>query len=309
MARLLRAFAALLLASCGVDDPPVDIPAGSDPPAAGHRYTREALFLGRRQDEPLVATIVSRAHDTPSRRVRELRGWLAHEQNWERFADERWHAERLGSPWTMVPRGPVRISADPGGEIEAIWFQEGPRSLRLELGSGVAAWNRGSHTRVRLFAGTLAVGAERTRGVAAELLRLDAPGGATQPQPDLTHLLLTSGDTVHLLAAVGGNVRTTGPSMAWWRGAEDLREWQRVELNGIANRPLAEARREIPYRWRLSIPEGGIFGELEARGLAAEIGEEQGGVRAVEVRYTVVGWVEREGRRMDVVGALKLARR
>lgn len=308
MVRLPCLFAVLLLASCGVDDPPAAPETASVPAAEGHRYSREILFVGRRQDEPLVTTIVSRVTDLPSRRVRELRGWLAHEQEWERFLDDRWRARRLGSPWTLVPHGQLRLAATPGAEIENVWFREGSRSLRLEVGGGVAAWNRGSHTRVRLFSGTLAVGAERTRGVVAELLRLDDSDSDGRPMPDLTHLLLASGDSVHLVAAVGGDLRKTGPSLAWWRGAEEVREWQRVELTGLANRPLAEARREIPYRWRLSVPDGGIIGEIEARGLAAEIGEERGGLRAVEVRYTVVGWVEREGRRMEVVGVLKLTR-
>lgn len=310
-APLTLAFLLLgLVAACDGSAPDA---GGGDGPRRGQasasRYSRELVFVGRRRDEPLVASVVSRTTDGQSQRARELRGWLSHGSQWDRFLDERWRGTRAGSPWTLVPHGPLRLTAGRDPEIEALWFREGAREMRLELGRPLGGWNRGSHTRIRIFDGTLRVGAERSRGMVAELLRLQDARTARAAQPDLTHLLLSSGDSAQLVVAVGGDPRTSGSSLAWWRSGGEATEWGQVELSPLAMRPLAEARRDIPSRWRLSIPEGELTGEVQALGLTAEIGEEREGVRAVEVRYTVVGWVERGGRRVRVHGMLRHSRR
>jgi hypothetical protein len=47
--------------------------------------------------------------------------------------------------------------------------------------------------------------------------------------------------------------------------------------------------------------------DVRGLGFAAEIGEERAGRREVEARYTVSGWIERDGGRIPVSGLARYA--
>ena len=70
-------------------------------------------------------------------------------------------------------------------------------------------------------------------------------------------------------------------------------------------RPYQEARRDIPRRWTFRIPGAAVMGEVSAVGFDVEMGPERGARRALEVRYTVEGWVEIGGERSDVTGMIR----
>ena len=299
--------AALLLAACGGDrGPDAAASIAADSASLLPRQTREVIFAGQRGGDPLGVSFAFRTLDGTSRRSREVRGWLGHGSSWEMFLDERWGARSYGSPWTIVPHDGLRVAAGGPNEIEALWFERGGRRLRLTLGPAVAEWTRGATARARLYSGSVNVGGETSRGVVLELLRLRRP--AEDPPTQIDHLLLQSGDSVALFVAVERTEETGTPAaFAWLRDGSGTREWSDVRLIARGGRSLPEARREIPRGWSVAVPEAGIRGEVRPLAFAAEIGLERGGLRGVEARYTVTGWLEIGGRRLRVDGAARHA--
>lgn len=280
-----------------------DRQVGADSTAAPPRQTRELIFVGQRQGEPLVAPIAFRTIDGARERAREIRGWLAHGNRWDAFLDERWSSVATGSAWTIVPHGDLEIAAGEAGEVEALWFQRSGRNLRLDIERVLGQWNPAPTTRVNLFSGTLRIGGEPTRGAVLELLRLRRAAGAEAGASD--HLLLVSGDSLTLLVASGvGRGAGGSDGFAWMRSGAGGREWSEVRLIRHGGRPLQEARREIPRSWTFTIPQAGIRGQVHGRAFAAEIGAERTGRRGVEARYTVTGWLERGGRRTPLAGLI-----
>jgi hypothetical protein len=278
---------------------------GADSISLAPRQTRELIFVGRRQGDPLAASFAFRTVDGAATRAREIRGWLGHGNRWETFLDERWTSGRSGSAWTVVPHGALRVAAGGAGEVEALWFRRSGRSLRLGLDGALAQWNRGGTARVHLYSGSLSVGGETTRGTVVELLHLRRP---REDQPGLVqHLLLTSGDSLTLYVAPAASGASGSGAIAWIHSSTGIREWSDVRLVPRGGRPLPEARREIPRGWGLVIPEAGIRGEVRPLGFAAEIGRERAGLRGVEARYTVTGWIEWGGRRRTVSGVARYA--
>jgi hypothetical protein len=88
------------------------------------------------------------------------------------------------------------------------------------------------------------------------------------------------------------------------RGGEE-RSWAEGEIRWLDVRRYEEARRDVPARWSLRIPSAGLAGELEAAGFDAVLGPERGGRRAVEMRYTVSGWFDLDGRRHTAIGTIR----
>jgi hypothetical protein len=268
--------------------------------AAETRLTRELLFVGRSQGRPLVASIAFRSFDVDSLRAREIRGWLARDSRWETFLDERWTASAVGSAWMVVPHGDLRMAAGGPTGVEALWFDRGARRLRLRIGEVLGQWNRGATTRIHLMAAALNVGGDPTQGVVVELLRVRRPA---EEEPGVSQqLILTSGDSLVLLVdrAVGRG-REPG-ALVWLRDGEGPREWTDVRVQTSGGRLLLDARREIPRRWTVTVAEAGLRVDVRGLGFAAEVGEERAGRREVEARYTVSGWIERDGRRTAVSG-------
>ena len=305
LARLRRGVAVLALVlpvACAPDEgtPREDEIAAADSMAAAPRYSRELVFLGRREEEPLVAALGFRARDTGTERARELRGWVAHGSRWEPFLDEQWTSEAHGSAWTIVPHGPLRVAAGGPAELEALWYSRGGRNLRLDVGRALAQLNHGTEERAHLFTATVRMGGETASGMMMELLQLQRPGREGAGARD--HLLLTSGDSLTLFVASGAP--REGPGIAWLQTRTGTREWNDVRLSHYGGRPVPEARREIPQGWEIEIPEAGLRVELSSLGFDAEIGRERVGLRAVDARYTVSGSIDIRGRRADVAGTV-----
>jgi hypothetical protein len=268
------------------------------------RQTREMIFVGQRGGRPLVAVFAFRTVNGSVTRSREVRGWLGHGREWETFLDERWSSGAHGSAWTIVPHGPLRVAAGGPGEIEALWFSRGGRSLRLELEEVLGEWSRGPASRLHLFSAALTVGGQTTSGPVMELLRLRRP--AEDAAVTSEQFLLTSGDSLVLMLATGRseNGQSNGsPAIAWLRRRGEEQEWSEVHVIPRGGRPVLEARREIPRGWGILVPEAGLRGEVRPLAFSAEIGlVERTGRRGVMARYTVTGWIELDGRRVDVTG-------
>ena len=276
-------------------------PAGADPaaPATGATHTREILFAGDRGGDPLVASLVFRSAEGDSLRAREARGWVAHDGHWESFLDERWTVPAVGSPWAVVPRGPLRIAAGLQAEVEALWYERGGRALRLEMEQPLSSVNRGARGRMLLHDAALEVGGERTPGAAVEVLHTPASGGSEAGT--LTLLLVGRGDLVLLQSGDGAGDGVRGDG--WLRQGGVERGWTEATIVARGERPLPEARRSIPRGWRLEVASLGARVDLHATGFMAEIGRERAGRRGVEVRYTLEGSLALPGSTIPVRGA------
>src|SRR5690606_13629288 len=96
-------------------------------------------------------------------------------------------------------------------------------------------------------------------------------------------------------------------SFAWLRTPVVQQGWNSAEIQWLEMRPLQEARRDVPRIWsfRLDAPE--LVGEVEAIGSDALLGPERAGRRAVEIRFSVAGWLEIDGERWPVMGMIRHA--
>ena len=123
------------------------------------------------------------------------------------------------------------------------------------------------------------------------------------PSEDNDVIFLTSGDSLHLLLAESmGEMEAT---YTWLRTPTDDQSWEGGEITPLELRPFEDARRDIPIRWSFQLEEVGLVGEVEASGFDALLGPERGGRRAVEVRFSVVGWVEVKDERWPVTGMVR----
>lgn len=300
----------LVLLSVGCSDrDPVELPGTSSvQDREGWSYERGITFVTRDGAEPLAVPLGFATSPAGGHHDREARAWLARGETWDRFIDDSWTAPAAPGVWRVLPPGNLRIGAGQSGDLEWLAFQSGERRLRLQLGASPNGWYGGERERFRILAGTLTLGSESIPGHVVEEMKVrrQAPSGAAEIVSDRLILLDARGVAVYLLhERPAAPERDDGPGTAWIyvagrdQAAHDgVVEWVQV-------RTLEEGRREIPLHWSFSAPETGVSGEVTALGYDTMLGEERGGRRAVEVRYTVEGWVERRGERVEVVGVVR----
>lgn len=303
---LLALLPALLLGACGNEAD--EAPSGGAGAGAGDtlstRYQREFVYLGERGASPLVVPFVFRAVQRGDSIQRTGRAGLAHGPTWDPFLDEAWSTPRVTGVWRVLPAGDLRLAVGGPADVEALWYQRGDRSLRLDLRRPISGWNQGNTARYRLVAADLRLGTESTPGVVLESLQILRPSGAGR---DSDWLFLAAGDTLRLVLAESMTRESPGGGrgFAWAWTAEGERSWERAEVRWMETRSYEDARRDIPLHWSFRVAEAGLHGEVSAIGINPRVGPERPGRRAVEVRYTVEGWVEIEGRRSAVLGTVR----
>lgn len=303
-----RSTLALLLATvfsmpwaCRPAEDPATAGGTETEAAAPWRYDREFTFVGLREESALAVAIAARASPTGDGLDRSLRAWLAHDSTWDAFVDERWPAAAAGGVWRVVPRGSLRFTADAAGSVESLWYSAGERRLRIALEDALSDWHGGERERARLRAATLALGSERLDGVVVEEMEVDrAPARGSAEQGRDRIVLLGADGTTFYIRAEAPLDRSAGTGRLIMAPGEPATAGARVRW--LEMRPLEEARRDVPVRWAIEVPAAGLIGEVEAVGQVVVAGEERGGRRAVEVRFTLRGWVERYGDRTTVAG-------
>jgi len=293
----------LLLTGCGADDPAPTGAGASEPDTLAPRYHREFVFLGSRDGAPLVAPFVFRSIQREEEIERNARAGLAHGDTWDAFFDETWTSSLESGVWRVLPHGDLRLAVGGPAEVEAFWYQRGDRRLRMEIAAPLSEWHQGNTLRYRLNTGQLRLGAETTSGIVLESLQVRQPGDGAR---DSDLLFLTAGDSLRVvigesLAREGEGIRGFASS---WTGSGE-RSWDRAEVRWLELRALEEARRDIPLHWSFRIPEAGIHGEVSALGMAPKVGMERPGRRAVEIHYTVEGWIEIGEARSPVIGVVR----
>jgi len=270
-----------------------------------YRYNRDYVFVATEGEAPLIVPFTFRATDRAGDLERGALGWLARGGTWDRFLDESGTTSRAGGVWRVVPQGGLRITAGGPTEVESLRFQRGERRLRLDLNAPMTSWNQASDTRFRVITGRLSIGAETVTGPVLEMLRVEqAKEDGWPPGEDFDAIFLTSGDSIQILMAETFSGEG-GLAYAWTRTPAGEREWRGSEIRWVEVRPYQEARRDIPRRWTFRIPAADVVGEIEALGFDAVLGPERGARRAVEIRYTVEGWMETQGERRVVRGMIR----
>lgn len=296
------------LAACGSGEPGTPADEGATAPEPGWRYERGITFVGL-NEAAVAAPFAFRVKPQGERHEREMRAWLARGETWDPFIDVSWSAAPTGGVWRVVPHGELRIAAG-GPGLEALWYDSGGRRLRLELGEPQSGWQGGDRKRFRLLDGTLTVGSEALTGIVVEELQVTpAPAaGATAPSTAYDRLVLLdeSGFRLYLLhERIAGEsaAGAEGTSWAYIAGAEDA--YQEAAVEWVEVRSVEEARRDVPLHWRFESAEADVAGEVTAIGYHTTVGAERGGRRAVEVRYSVEGWLESGGERVEVRGVVR----
>lgn len=273
-------------------------------------YVREYVFLGSSGHEPLVAPFAFRATSAEQDVARLARGWLARGAHWEKFLDEQWRGSATAGVWRVVPHGELEVAARGASEVDALWYEGEDRRLRLQIGGPISGWTQGDNARFRVHQGRLALGGETVAGAVLQLLEVDRGGLGRNAADPADWIFLSGGDSLRLaMARLGAAQDRFGTSFAWTGRADAERSWDMAEIESMEPRPLPEARRDIPLRWRFRIPGAGVQGEVRALGFAPVLGAEREGRRAVDVRYTVSGWVEVDGRRSRVHGMVRHSQR
>lgn len=304
---LLPALLILPLGSgCDEGSPTAELPPETASAEQPWTYERSYTFATERQGQPLAAPFAFQARPRADRHERSARGWLARGPVWDPFLDERWSAAAVGGPWRVLPHGALRLAVGGAAGIERLWFESGERRLRLEIGSPRTGWQGGERERFRVLSGTLVLGAEAIEGPVLEEMRvLRQPArGAPSFARDRLILVDGSGFLLYLLHEhPAGPTGTQGRSWVLAAGMEEARQEGSVSWPEV--RPLEAARRDIPLRWAFEAAEADVRGEVSSIAYSSSVGEERAGRRAVEIRYTVEGWLEMDGERREVRGVVR----
>lgn len=298
----------LLFAACGGASDALDEAnrANSSADNAHFRYYREYVFIAPSGEEPLVVPFNFSSTEIGEEIQRGVRGWLARGPAWDRFLDETERASSAGGVWRVVPQADLRITAGGSTQLETLHFQQNERQLRLEFEEPLTEWQQGGETRFRLLRGRLSIGAEMISGPILELLRVERTlEDGWPPGQDFDSLFLTSGDSIQLLLAETLSGDRQGEGHAWIRTRGSERVWNDGELRWLSVQPYENARRDIPTGWSFRVPGAAVIGEVEAVGFDTLLGPERGGRRAVEIRYSVRGWMEIQGMRREVFGTIR----
>ncbi|MEX2583224.1 MAG: hypothetical protein WD766_08110 [Gemmatimonadota bacterium] len=299
---------AILLTACGgaEQDRTEAADRSSDAANTLFRYNREYVFIGSGGTDPTIVPFTFRSSERGDELDRGVQAWLARGGTWERFLDETATTSAAGGVWRVTPQPDLQVTVGGPAELEALRFERGERRLRLELERPITGWQQGGESRFRLLSGQLAVGSETLTGPVLEMLRVERTlADGWPPAQDFDAIFLTSGDSIQLVLAetIGG--AEADERYAWTRTSAGERMWPEAEVRWLEFRAYEEARRDIPRRWSFHIPAAGIQGELEASGFDAVLGPERAGRRAVEIRYTVQGWIDMPGGRRDAAGLIR----
>jgi hypothetical protein len=293
----------LLISGCGADETAPSGTGAAAPDTLAPLYQREFLFLGSRGGSPLVAPFAFRAREREGEIERTARAGLAHGDTWDTFFEETWTTSAESGVWRILPHGDLRLAVGGAADVEAFWYRSGDRRLRMEIDEPISEWREQNSLRYRLNSGRLRLGSESTPGIILESLQVQRSGDVDR---DSDLLFLSAGDSLRLvlgesLAREGEGIR--GFATSWNGGTE--RSWDQAEVRWLELRAFDEARRDIPLQWSFRIPEAGIHGEVSALGMSPKVGMERPGRRAVEIRYTVEGWIEVGEARSPVMGVVR----
>jgi hypothetical protein len=299
-----------LSVACGpADQPPTDDRA--DTPARpdtarnfqSRTYERHIVFLTFQEDSTLLASMSFSARTRADGVERGIRGWLARGETWDPFLSESWKGAPASAPWRLLPHGPVRLVVGLEDALETVIFQEGGRSLELDLGPLLVEWSGLRAQTFRVHEAALALADGSVEGHLLDMRRAwttggDAPGGWG---------ILLSGDSLQVVFEnLDPDSGADGGAFNVWGRVQFLdRQWQDVRFVWSDIRAYGPARRDVPTSWEIGSPEGELQGALSADALHLEAGEGDGPLLPVDGLFQVNGILSLEGADYPVRGLLR----
>lgn len=267
-------------------------------------YGTHFLFLSTEGSTPLALALHVIGKVEPQRYVRDHRGWLLRGTDWAAVGWDRIEEPPTRRPWRIFPASHLRVIVGEQGDITELIAAAPDARVSLRPGSVLDRWEDADAARRQIRQGTLNVGGAPVSGIV--LQEQVARPRASIPPPFRGHeafaLRLGSGDL--LLVGQPRDAEGYGKSFAWASLGGVQRRWDRVEVQAAERMNDTTLGRVVPVRWRFTIPEPGIQGELAADGSrASPFSDSPGSPLHLVVRVT--GWVEADGRRRDVLGLLE----
>lgn len=276
----------------------------SPAPVTAARYLTELAFVPFQRRAGSAAYFRLAQDVTSDRLALDYRGWSRDSVGWRRVlaAADTLPVPRAG--WRVVPTGSLRVVAGEGGRLRALTVREGAARLRLEPDSTLASWTGPTGQRERLLLGRGVGGDTAAEGLIVER-RKAWPREARLPDRPSGLLLMTTGegDGLLILLQASGDPDATTPdsaTAAYGRLDGTVGAWDRVRLE-----PAGAGDDGRPRRWRLTLPEVQLQGQLEAPAAAwTEAPTSGGGVVRGPVLQWFRGTLRLAGRSVATVGVL-----
>ncbi len=241
-----------------------DVEPSSGEIALGTEYLRTLVFLEMATDTSMVVAWDFGTGIQGDSIRRSIRGWLGRGGQWSLFVDDAWTTGPLGSPWTILPRGAVRLIVGQADQLREVRYQESDRRLALRLGDEIADWTDGAGNSYRVHAGAARLGEAEMEGWLLDVSSAHAPKALERDE----WAFLATDDGRYLMMA---RPHRPGPFGAWvWEGPEapspddgdGAPPWPAVAVSWTETAVVEEARRDIPLAWDVVSSDGTLRGTL-----------------------------------------------
>jgi hypothetical protein len=286
------------------DAPVTPAPSPSGDPADPEIQDRGLVFLSLPSDSSVVVPWLFRTRRQGDAAFRDRGLWLGRGGGWEALLRDTLQTPVTGSPWRIIPGGPVRLVVGREDAVERLLFQEGPRELEVAPGEFLAEWGNPDGSTFRLHRGTVTFPSGAVEGFVLDLLRLWSEDG----EPPGDWIFLHSGDRAQLILEERGPLaspRSLGRFRGWSRVAFQQQPWPEVEVAWEEVRAFEPARRDIPVEWRLASPGGEVEGALQTTGSHLAVGAGEGPILPVFAFFQVEGEIRIMGESFQVQGLVR----
>ncbi len=297
------------LAGCsgsGSGTPRQPAQAGDTRPAAGFRdrvYERAFVFTTLRGDSSFLVPWLMSARMRQGAVERETRGLLVRGGTWDEFYSEKWETPPSRSPWRILPHDGLHLVVGMGDAVESLVFEDGRRSLELDLGDVLQEWTGPRDESFRIQEGAALLAGRRVDGVVLDLFR-----ERRTDDPDAGDwAFVISGDSLQALMEAPRMTPpgTVGAWHAWARlGLRDL-QWPAVTVEWTELRAFQPSRQDVPVAWSISSDGDALSGALDVTSARIRSGTGPGPVLPVDALFQVTGTLRIEGGRYPVRGLLR----
>lgn len=202
---------------------PDEAPAPPSPAGTAALYRTTVAFAA--PDTTLALLLRFRQTSSAETLTRRYRGWIGGAGTWEPLLalDDTLPVGR--ARWRVLPGGPLRLEAAPGGEITVYRLRRPGGAAVLELGDQLASWPSATGQRERLRRARMRLGGDTVPGVA--VVRRSAHALPEEPADAEGPFLLLALEDGNGLVVV---VPAEGPAAAHGGLEEGAATWDSVAL-------------------------------------------------------------------------------
>ena len=270
-------------------------------------YERNFVFVSLEGDSAFIVPWLMENREMPDSLERDAQGWIARGGVWDRFYSERWRTPPTRAPERILPHRGLGILVRDEGAIDAIVYEDPPRSLEIILGEGESPWTGARGGSFQVLRGSAYLADQRIDGMVLDMARASA--GTRAPGGDWAFLL--SGDSAHFVLAA--DEEHGGEAEPLYRGWGDLSDddvqWPEIRVEWGRTEAFPPARRDVPVEWEIRSADGSVEGEVEALSAEIQAGESPGPLLPVRALYEVTGELSLDDRDFPVRGIVVHERR